>query len=154
MSAVAAPAEPWQAWFDGAAQPNPGRIGIGAVLLGPHGERFEISRRAAHAGCNNEAEALALCAVLELALAQAVTHLVVAGDSEVVVRLVQAPLCAEAARLGPLLQTARQLATRFAHIRFHWIPQHRNPDADRLSRNALGLPARPTAKPAARRRRR
>ncbi|UUZ54802.1 hypothetical protein LP419_01815 [Massilia sp. H-1] len=35
---------PWRAWFDGSAHPNPGRCGIGGLLLGPDGERVEITR--------------------------------------------------------------------------------------------------------------
>lgn len=146
--------EPWRAWFDGSALPNPGRLGIGAVLLGPDGERVELSRLAAERGCNNQAEALALCAALELALQNFVTHLVVAGDSDLVIRLVQRTHAAEAVRLAPLLDRARALARRFSLIRFDWIPQHRNLDADRLSRSALGLPDRPVERKADRRKRR
>src|SRR5471030_2914209 len=59
-----APAGAWLAWFDCSAHPNPGRLGIGALLCGPAGERVEISRRAGH-GNSGEAEYLALLALLE-----------------------------------------------------------------------------------------
>ena len=35
------PADTWLIWFDGAAQPNPGRIGLGALLLGPAGDLLD-----------------------------------------------------------------------------------------------------------------
>src|SRR5689334_15249432 len=75
----------WRAWFDGSAHPNPGRIGIGAVLAGPGGEHVEISRRAGH-GNNGDAEYLALIALLEKAVELRVPELLVYGDSQVVVQ--------------------------------------------------------------------
>jgi ribonuclease HI len=56
----------WRGWFDGSAHPNPGQIGIGALLCGPDGQRVEISRRAGH-GSSSDAEYLALTALLEAA---------------------------------------------------------------------------------------
>ena len=35
----------WQVWFDGSALPNPGKIGIGAVLIAPDGRSEEKSLR-------------------------------------------------------------------------------------------------------------
>ena len=37
---------PWRGWFDGSAHPNPGRCGIGALLLGPANERIELASAA------------------------------------------------------------------------------------------------------------
>lgn len=66
-SAPADPATLWRIWFDGAAHPNPGRIGLGAVLLGPAGQRVDFCGLAPDHGCNNEAELLAVAKALELA---------------------------------------------------------------------------------------
>ena len=57
----------WRSFFDGATVPNPGRRGIGGLLLGPAGQRVEIARDLGH-GTNNEAEYDALIAVLEAAV--------------------------------------------------------------------------------------
>ena len=129
----------WQGWFDGSARPNPGDIGIGVVLLAPDARRFEKSERLAGSGCNNEAELRALCALLELACAAGARHLQVRGDSDVAIRYVNGP---EATAIEPLLtlvQRARELIAHFDDVQLSWIPQARNGDADRLSRQALGL---------------
>src|SRR5471030_3045251 len=65
-------------------QEKSGRLGIGALLCGPAGERVEISRRAGH-GNSGEAEYLALLALLEAAVAYRPPLLVVCGDSQVVI---------------------------------------------------------------------
>ena len=32
----------WRGWFDGSAHPNPGKLGIGALLLGPDGAGLKL----------------------------------------------------------------------------------------------------------------
>lgn len=132
-----APAGAWLAWFDGSAHPNPGRLGIGALLCGPDGERVEISRRAGH-GNSGEAEYLALIALLEAAIAYRPPLLVVCGDSQVVIEDVNRPPASGGA-VGLEGQRARaaQLMAQFDSVSLRWIPRHRNGDADRLSQQAI-----------------
>jgi ribonuclease HI len=133
---VPASATAWRAWFDGSAHPNPGRIGIGALLAGPAGERVEISRRAGH-GSSGDAEYLALIAALEKAVELGISELLVYGDSQVVVQdvLLSPQFGARAleehrARVGQLMAALSQV-----HVR--WVPRHKNGDADRLSQQAI-----------------
>jgi ribonuclease HI len=132
----------WQGWFDGSARPNPGDIGIGVVLLAPDARRFEKSERLAGSGCNNEAELQALCALLELACAAGARHLQVRGDSDVAIRYVNGPEATVIEPLRMLVLRARELMGHFEEVQLSWIPLARNGDADRLSRQALGLPDR------------
>lgn len=132
----------WHAWFDGSAHPNPGRIGIGALLCGPEGERVEISRQAGH-GNSGEAEYLALTALLEAALAFKPAGLMVHGDSQVVINDVTAAHTAAGAR-GLETHRARVLAlldqlSQSGTIALRWIPRHRNGAADLLSQQALHM---------------
>lgn len=143
----------WQIWFDGSAFPNPGRIGIGAVLRGPEGQRVDFSGLAG-GGCNNEAEVLALGKALELACESGARHVRVRGDSDFAVRHIRGDARTEVARLRGLIEQTQSLLAAFASVRLEWVPRHRNPDADRLSRAALGLPDKPALSPASRRRRR
>ena len=134
-----APAGAWLAWFDGSAHPNPGRLGIGALLCGPAGERLEISRRAGH-GNSGEAEYLALLALLEAAVAYQPRPplLVVCGDSQVVVNDVnRPPASAGAVGLEAHRAHALRLMAQFDSVSLRWIPRHRNGDADRLSQQAI-----------------
>lgn len=142
----------WQAWCDGCARPNPGHMALGAILYAPDGSQHPLSQRNPHTGCNNEAEARALLATLELALSLGVRHLRVHSDNDVVVRLSRDARSTEAARLAPLFAQIRERLAEFAWVEVKWLPQHRNAAADQLARAALGLPPRPPAKPARRRR--
>jgi ribonuclease HI len=126
----------WRAWFDGSAHPNPGRIGIGALLQGPQGQRVEISLRAGH-GNSGDAEYLALIALLERAVAMKLPELLVFGDSQVVVHdVLLAPgsgakgLQEHRARVGALM-------AQLAQVNIRWVPRHQNGEADRLSQQAM-----------------
>ncbi|MFA4970681.1 MAG: ribonuclease HI family protein, partial [Sulfuritalea sp.] len=136
-------ADCWQAWFDGSALPNPGKIGIGILLLAPDGQRSEESRLLTVSGCNNEAELHALCAALEMAAKAGARRLVLRGDGDVALRYVRGPESTQIARLQGLVADARESLRRFEDVQLVWVPRHRNIDADRLSRQALGLPQSP-----------
>lgn len=131
----------WRGWFDGSAHPNPGQIGIGALLCGPDGERVEISRRAGY-GNSGEAEYLALTALLEAAVGLGAAGLVVHGDSQVVINDVNLSAQAVAAGSGAKgLEEHRRrvmdLVAPLGAVSLRWVPRHRNGDADRLSQQAI-----------------
>jgi len=134
-----APPGAWQAWFDGSAHPNPGRLGIGALLLGPDSERIEISQRAGH-GNSGEAEYLALEALLQAALAARTPLLAVYGDSQVVIGDVAAGTGAGAKGLELHRERVLDLLAKLkesGQVTLHWVPRHRNGEADRLSQQAI-----------------
>ncbi|KQQ40243.1 RNase HI-like protein [Duganella sp. Leaf126] len=141
------PPDRWRGWFDGSAHPNPGRIGIGALLCGPHGERVEISRRAGH-GNSSVAEYLALTALLAAAVDAGAHNLLLYGDSQVVINDVHAGMTENQAPAGArTASTARGLEDYRARVlalmqqtatsHLQWIPRHRNSEADRLSQQAI-----------------
>ncbi|HQR02697.1 MAG: ribonuclease HI family protein [Proteobacteria bacterium] len=130
---------PWQLWVDGTSLPNPGRIGLGAVLLSPAGERREISRIAPGTGCNNEAELQALCAGLTLAIEAGSRSLIVVSDSDFVVRHVRGEQVTAITRLLGWIDAARMSLACFHSAELRWVPRHRNTEADRLARSALSL---------------
>ena len=132
--------------------PNPGKVGIGVVLLAPDGRCSEESRLLNVCGCNNEAELQALGAALEMAFAAGARKLLLRGDSDVALRYVRGPDSTQIVRLSLLVAAARDWLPRFDEVQLVWIPRHRNGAADRLSRQALGLP--PSPAPHARSRRR
>ncbi len=132
--------------------PNPGKIGIGVLLIAPDGRREEKSVVLNCSGCNNEAELHALCAALDMAAAAGARKLLLHGDSDVALRYVRGPDSTQIVRLCLLVAAARDGLRRFDEVQLLWIPRHRNREADRLSRQALGLPPGPV--PVARRRRR
>jgi ribonuclease HI len=126
----------WRAWFDGSARPNPGRCGLGAVLEGPAGQRYDLSVDGGH-GNSSEAEYRALNAVLRAAIEHGATDLLVLGDSQVVIDDVNAPDGANAPALALLRSEALALLARLPQARLRWIPRHKNARADALSQRAV-----------------
>lgn len=133
----------WRGWFDGSAHPNPGRLGVGALLLGPDGERIEVSQAAGH-GSSSDAEYAALTAVLRAALDVRPVQLLLYGDSQVVINDVLGTTPAGAKGLEMHRATVVTLLQQFPDVSLRWIPRHRNGEADRLSQRAIatweGLP--------------
>jgi len=127
--------------FDGAASPNPGRVGAGAVLFGPNLESkrpvlLEMGDYHPH-GTNNFAEYNGLIIGLEGALAAGVKRLIVEGDSMLVVKQVQGLWKVSAAPLRPLCQRAKDLLAKFEHVVIRHIPRELNEHADSLTNEVV-----------------
>lgn len=134
----------WTLYADGSAVPNPGRMGLGAVLVAPDGTRHALSMATHARGCNNEAEARALLAALRDAQARGATALQIYSDSSLLVAQLGVVDAPPVLRLAALYDEVGALLATFTHTSLHWIPRHRNGEADALARAALGLlPKRP-----------
>lgn len=132
----------WIIHCDGTALPNPGRIGIGAVLVAPDGAHYTLSQATGTYGCNNEAEARALIAALHEAHTHGATAVHVHSDSSILIQQLACAATAPIARLAHVFEEARFMLEHFEHVELRWIPGHRNSAADALARAALGLPAK------------
>ena len=126
----------WRGWFDGSAHPNPGRCGIGALLIGPDGEKTVVSAAAGY-GNSSEAEYHALIALLEAALFAGTGELTIYGDSQVVINDVLGSDAAAAASLTQLRARARELIGKLGPTTLRWIPRNKNAEADALSQGAI-----------------
>ena len=144
--------EPWVIYCDGSAVPNPGRMGLGAVVTAPDGSRHTLSITAEGRGCNNEAELRALMAAMQYAGQRGATVLLLHCDNSVVVQQLAGTATEPFLRLAPLFDEVRAVLHSFASARLLWIPRHRNQEADALARAAVGLMPKSPA-PTARRRR-
>lgn len=131
--------DPWIVYCDGSAVPNPGRIGLGALLIAPDGTRHTLSRAPQLQACNNEAELRALMAALQELQARGARALRVHCDNSVVVEQITDTNAKPIARLEALFGEARALFQSFEQAELLWIPQHRNSEADALARAALGI---------------
>ena len=132
----------WLGYFDGATVPNPGRRGIGGLLLGPNGQRIEISRDIGY-GTNNEAEFNAAIAVLEAAVEASVTSLIVHGDSKLVIMQTLGEWAIRAKELVPLCKRAQALMRQIGDVQLKWVPREENSEADVLSKRAIGYEEKP-----------
>jgi ribonuclease HI len=131
-------AEGWRAWFDGSAHPNPGRCGIGGLLLAPGGARTEIARGAGY-GNSSEAEYQALLAVLQAAAHAGAGPLTVYGDSRVVIDDMNGPLFDAAPSLATWRAQAQALLGQLGQVDLRWVPRHKNLDADALSQQGVRM---------------
>jgi ribonuclease HI len=146
--------EPWTIYCDGSAVPNPGRMGLGAVVTAPDGSRHSLSITAEGRGCNNEAELRALMAAMQYARQHGAAALLVHCDNSVVVQQLLGTATEPFVRLAPLFDEVRADLRSFESTQLMWIPRHRNREADALARAAVGLmpkKATPAAKPRRRR---
>lgn len=147
-----APRPTWVIYCDGSALPNPGRMGLGAVITAPDGGRQTLSQATHSIGCNNEAELRAVMAALR-SLPPACRHVAIFSDNSIVVTQLRQPDAKPIARLAPLFNEARTLLAGFDEVRLAWVPRHRNAEADALARGALGMaPKVPVKTPKTRRR--
>ena len=137
----------WTVYCDGSAMPNPGRMGIGAVITQPDGTRHTLSQATHTTGCNNEAELLALTLALRELRALGATAVVAYSDNSILVEQLGAADARPIARLAPLFDDARALLGAFDEASVQWIPRHRNGEADALARAALGFGPKPPPKP-------
>jgi len=133
-------ARPWVIHCDGTALPNPGRMGLGAVIVAPDGTRHTISQDTGARGCNNEAELLALMAALQALQRLGASALLAYSDNSILIEQLDGRPVKPVARLAGLFDEARRLLSTFEHVSLQWIPRHRNGAADALARAALGLP--------------
>ncbi|WP_295987448.1 ribonuclease HI family protein [uncultured Variovorax sp.] len=140
---------PWTIHCDGSAMPNPGRMGIGAVIVAPDGSRHTLSQATHTTGCNNEAELLALTLALQDLRERGAKTVRAYSDNSILVEQLRArgsdpvpPIV----RLAALFDEARALLGSFDDVRLQWIPRHRNGEADALARAALGFGPKPPAR--------
>lgn len=124
--------------------PNPGQMAVGAHLRTPEGQVHTLSMRLQGTGCNNQAELHAFVLALPWAVALGAQSLDLFTDSSIVMEHVSDVARSGAhARLKDLVEHARQLRRQHPALTVHWIPRHRNSDADALARAALGLVPKP-----------
>ncbi|MDP1978009.1 ribonuclease HI family protein [Undibacterium sp.] len=129
-------ASTWLAWFDGSASPNPGKCQIACVLTSPEGPRFEYVQNFEY-GDSCDAEYSGLLLALQQARQHHVQHLIVHGDSQVVIDDFNQRKASKLVRMLEYRQQAQLLATQFKQLQVRWVPRHKNQTADALTQMAM-----------------
>ena len=120
---------------DGAAVPNPGPAGIGAIIHDEKGKTVaEISQYIGEA-TNNKAEFLALITALEKALELGAEHVDLRLDSELLVRQIEGKYRSKL--MKELYEQVVSLLDEFKSYTVKHIPREQNKEADALSKRAL-----------------
>lgn len=125
-------------YFDGCSKGNPGVAGAGCVLYDK--DNVEVACKCTFVGdrhTNNEAEYQGLITGLKLAMENKVRHLVVKGDSQLVIQQINGDYKCNSSKLAPLLASAKQLTSKFKSITFVHVPRNQNARADELSNFAI-----------------
>jgi ribonuclease HI len=130
--------------FDGACEPpNGGGVATfgfhieGAGLL--HEDCGLAVRPYSEHATNNVAEYVAAIRALEWLADQRYSgEVVLLGDSQLVIRQMLGEYRVRAEHLRAYHEHLIQLARKFRHVQFRWIPREENARADALSKRALG----------------
>jgi ribonuclease HI len=118
--------------FDGGGQ-SPGPVTAACTIELSDGSVVEDVKRFDH-GTHNTAEWNALILGLRLALEHGEQHVVVKGDSTLVVKQVNGEWKTKNPALWPLRTEAKELLAQFESWRVEWIPRKENWCADKLGR--------------------
>jgi len=120
-------------YFDGANKGQPGPAGIGALIIK---DGVMIWEKAEYIGLktNNEAEYMALLAVLKQAVYLGIKEITIRGDSLLVVNQVNRKWKCETPHLKPLLKQAWEYLAYIPRYKLKWIPRTQNTYADALSK--------------------
>jgi ribonuclease HI len=121
-------------YTDGASRGNPGPAGIGVMLCTRSGEI--VGEIAEYIGetTNNVAEYRAVIRGLEEAKALRAERVVVATDSQLLVRQILGQYKVKNEGLKPLFDQVNRLRKQFIRSDFIHIPRERNARADALSK--------------------
>lgn len=124
--------------FDGAAIPNPGEMGIGAVLIENSNIITKISKKLPNNGTNNIAEYTALLTGISKASELGWKHVMIEGDSKLVINQVKGAWKIDKEHLKSLYAQVVKELSKFDSYTIKWIPREENSIADELASKALG----------------
>jgi len=126
----------WKLFADGSSKGNPGRAGIGVVLLNPEGRTVVCASEPIGVATNNIAEYKALIRGMEIALKSGAEYLQVCADSELLVKQLTGEYKVRAPNLLPLHNEVRRLQSQFRAVEYRHVPRGANEDADKLASQA------------------
>ncbi|MEV4664430.1 bifunctional RNase H/acid phosphatase [Micromonospora echinofusca] len=127
---------------DGGSRGNPGPAGYGAVVRDQDtGEVLAERSESIGVATNNVAEYRGLIAGLEAAAELGAAEVEARMDSKLVVEQMCGRWQIKHPGLRPLAAQAAGLASRFAAVRYQWIPRDRNRHADALANAAMDAAA-------------
>jgi ribonuclease HI len=126
----------WILYCDGASRGNPGEAGAGALVIGPHGEEFRLTRYLGHK-TNNQAEYTALLLGLQKLKELKAGKVEIRADSELMIRQLKGVYRVKHEGLKPLFLEAKELLKNFTKVVLKHIPREENKEADALSNDAI-----------------
>ncbi len=126
--------------FDGVSVPNPGPSAGACVIYTPHVRNIII--QAAHYipnTSNNEAEYAGLILGLEKAKNNGIKHLIIEGDSELVIHQVDGKYKIKDLKLAKINNIVKKLLNHFDFVAIRHIKRENNKIADSLTYECVNL---------------
>ena len=123
----------YELYFDGGANPNPGRAGAGAVIYKNNEEILCTSHFVGINQTNNEAEYTGLIKGFELAFKNEIYDLIVKGDSQLVIKQMKGEYKVKAENLKVLYSKAKESECKFNSIIYLHVKRDFNKRADQLA---------------------
>ena len=123
--------------FDGCCKGNPGPGGSGAVLYENGQEIWSNSVFVGDRVTNNGAEYLGLIMGLIEATALHIDHILVRGDSQLVINQMKGDYQVNSPNLKNLYAEAKKLESNFIKVTYQHVYRNENKRADKLSNEGL-----------------
>jgi len=123
-------------YFDGACKPNPGKMGIGYVLMDEGGNVLEKGKKRLGLGTNNVAEYLALLEGLKSAMKYG-DRVTIRGDSKLVIEQLRGNYKVKTPHLRELFEQVLELLRNFQEVRVEWVDEGENEMAHDLANSCL-----------------
>ena len=134
-----------EVYFDGLCEPkNPGGIATYGYAVSRDGKKVHEGRGLACTpfapeATNNLGEYMGAIKALEYLAEEGLTSdsVIIRGDSKLVVEQSSGRWKVKSPAIAPLNARIRELALKFADLKFEWVPREQNRDADALTNLAL-----------------
>ena len=128
---------PFVLHFDGCSKGNPGPAGAGAVIYKDNVEYWSSCYTVGKHFTNNYAEYCGLLLGLRGAISHNITHLLVKGDSMLVIKQMRGEYKVQSDLLKQLINEAMDLTKHFSYIDFEHVYRDKNTRADELANFGL-----------------
>ena len=123
--------------FDGGSRGNPGPAGIGVVVSAADGTPLITLGRFIGKATNNVAEYRGLITAMEEALKLGAKHVIIRGDSELVIKQMRGEYRVKSPDMKPLYEEAQYLLAQFDSAKIEHNLRGKNAMADKLANLAM-----------------
>ena len=125
-------------YFDGCSKGNPGMSGAGAVIYDEQlVEIWSTAHFVGRCSTNNEAEYTGLLIGLRKCVDLEIDHLLVRGDSQLIIRQLKGEYKVKSESLKPMYSEAIELIQQIGSVQFEHVYRHLNKRADALSNQGI-----------------
>tara|TARA_B110000483_G_C18200318_1_gene544896 strand:+ start:3155 stop:4213 length:1059 start_codon:yes stop_codon:yes gene_type:complete len=123
--------------FDGGSRGNPGKSGCGFILYGKDNNIITEGKKFLGIQTNNYAEYMGVITGLEKALELNVKHLIIKGDSLLIINQLKGIYNVNSENIKPLYEKAINIIKHMGVVEYIYIKRNLNSAADKLANEAM-----------------